>query len=83
MLLPMQIRYSPHAVDRMIERQISTTEVEELLGKPDGLIMQSQDKVIAYREFERRIDNAIAVVAVGQGGNFEVVTVLVNFEVTK
>ena len=67
----------------MIERQISTTEVEELLGKPDGLIRQSQDKVIAYRELEGRKDNAIAVVAVEQDGNFEVLTVMVNFEVKK
>ncbi len=67
----------------MIERQVSTTEVAELLVKPEGLIRQSKDKVIVYREFEGREDNPIAVVAVEQGGNFEVVTVMVGFEVKK
>ena len=39
----MEIRYSPHAVDRMIQRQISTAEVEDVLAKPEGSIKQSQD----------------------------------------
>ena len=79
----MEIRYSPHAVDRMIQRQISTAEVEDVLAKPDGLIKQSQDKLIVYKKVNARTDNSLAVVAVEQDGNFEVITVMVNFEVKK
>ncbi len=79
----MEIRYSPHAVDRMFQRQISTIEVEDLLIKPDGVIKQSRDKVIAYKKIRGRNDNSLAVVAVERDGNFEVVTVMVNFEVTQ
>ncbi len=79
----MEIKYSPHAVDRMIQRQISTAEVENVLAKPDGLIKQSQDKSIVYKEISTRTDNSLAVVAVERDGNFEVVTVMVNFEVKK
>ncbi len=79
----MEIRYSPHAVDRMIQRQISTAEVEDVLAKPDGLIKQSQDKLIVYKKVDARTDNSLAVVAVEQNGNFEVITVIVNFEVKK
>ena len=79
----MEIRYSPHAVDRMIQRQISTAEVAEVLAKPDGLIKQSQDKIIVHKKLNTRTDNSLAVVAVERDGNFEVVAVMVNFEVKK
>ncbi len=79
----MEIRYSPHAVDRMIQRRISTAEVEDVFAKPDGLIKQSQDKIIIYKKIGSRADNSLAVVAVEQDGNIEVVTVMVNFEVKK
>ena len=79
----MQIRYSPHAVDRMTERKISTSDVENILTKPDGVIRQSMDKLVLYKKLEARGDNAIAVVAVEQNNGFEVVTVMVNFEVRK
>ena len=79
----MEIRYSPHAVDRMIQRRISTAEVEDLLIKPDGLVKQSKDKVIAYKNMKGRSDNSVAVVAVERDGGFEVVTVMVKFEVKK
>ncbi len=77
----MEIRYTPHAVDRMIQRQISTADVEVLLTEPDGSIRQSQDKIIVYRNIEHRPDNALAVVAVERGDHIEVITVMVNFEV--
>lgn len=77
----MEIKYSPHAVDRMIQRQISPSDVEEVLKKPDGLIKQSQDKLIAYKKINTRTDNSLAVVAVEREGNVEVVTVMTNFEV--
>ena len=79
----MQIRYAPHAVDRMTERKISTSDVESILTKPDGVIRQSMDKLVLYKKLEPRGDNAIAVVAVEQNNGFEVVTVMVNFEVRK
>ncbi len=74
----MQIRYAPHAVDRMIEREISTAEVEEILNSPDGRIQQSSDKVIVYKRLNGRGDNSVAVVGVERNGNFEVVTAMVN-----
>ena len=41
------------------------------------------DKLVLYKKLEARGDNAIAVVAVEQNNGFEVVTVMVNFEVRK
>ena len=79
----MKIRYAPHAVDRMTERKISTSDVESILTKPDGVIRQSMDKLVLYKKLEARGDNAIDVVAVEQNNGFEVVTVMVNFEVRK
>jgi hypothetical protein len=79
----MQIRYSPHAVDRMVERNISTVDVERVLRKPDGVIRHSMDKIIAYKQVRGRKDNVLAVVAVERNEEFEVVTVLANFEVRK
>jgi len=79
----MQISFSSHAVDRMIRQQISTVEVENLLAKPDGLIRQSKDKVIVYKRMHGRKDNALAAVVIERGGDFEVITVMVNFEVKK
>lgn len=67
----------------MIERHISTTEIEELLVKPDGVIRQPKDKFIAYKKISEREDNSLAVVAVERDGHFDVVTVMVNFEVKK
>ena len=79
----MQINFSSHAVDRMIQRQISTVEVEDLLARPDGLIRQSKDKVIVYKRMPGRKDNALAAVAIERDGAFEVIIVMVNFEVKK
>jgi hypothetical protein len=81
----MEIKYTAHAVERMMQRQISPQEVEILLSDPDGLIKQSRDKVIAYKRVKGRrdnSDNSLAVVAVDSGNReFEVVTVMTNFEV--
>lgn len=54
----------------MIQKQISTAEVEDVLAKPDGLVKQSQDKIIAHKKMSIRTDNALAVVAVERAGNF-------------
>ena len=78
-LRPTEIIYSPHAVDRLIQRQISTAEVEEVLAKPDFLVKQSQDKITTYTKIGTRTDNSLAVVAVEQDCNIEVITVMVNF----
>ena len=64
----------------MIQRGISPQHVEDILGSPDGVIRQSMDKVIAYKQIEGRIDNSIAVVAVEGNQAWEVITVMINFE---
>ena len=80
----MEIKYTPHAVERMIQRKISPQEVELLLSTPDGTIKQSMDKFIYYKKIKGRKDNALAAVTVEIRNNrYEVITVIVNFEVTK
>lgn len=76
------IKYRSHAVDRMLQRNITTTEVELILSDPDGTIKQSQDKYIYYKKLKARKDNLVAAVALMKSINdFEVLTVMINFEV--
>jgi len=77
----METKFSSHAVERMFQREISAQEVEDLLAKPDGVIRQSRDKMIAYKRIDGRTDNSVAVVAVEGKGAWDVITVMVNFEV--
>ena len=77
----MEIKYSSHAVERMLQRRISPREVEAVLTEPDGLIRQSRDKFVAHGKIDGRTDNSLAVVAVEGDGVREVITVMVNFEV--
>lgn len=77
----MDIRYRSHAVERMIQRGIAPPDVEDVLGIPDGTIRQSMDKVIAFKQIEGRSDNSIAVMAIEGSQAWEVITVMVNFEV--
>ena len=78
----MEIVYTEHAVTRMLERQISSTLVREILLHPDGRIRQSADKWIFHKHFPQRTDNSVAAVAVHrQGQIWEVITVMVHFEV--
>ena len=79
----METQYRSHAVERMIQRGISPREVDDVLSEPDGAIRQSRDKVIVHKHIEGRNDNSIAVVAVESGQAWEVITVMVNFEVRK
>jgi len=66
----------------MIQRKISTTEVESILRQPDGVIPQSQDKSIYYKGISGRTDNSIAAVTLVKSGDvFEVITVMIDFEV--
>ncbi|WP_372656177.1 DUF4258 domain-containing protein [Halobacteriovorax sp.] len=82
MIYLMNIKYSSHSVDRILQRDISTKDVELILSEPDGKIKQSQDKYIYYKKLRGRKDNLIAAVAVTKKNmNFEVVTVMINFEV--
>lgn len=78
----MEIKYTPHAVERMIQRKVSPQEVELLLGDLDGTIVQSMEKFIYYKKIKGRKDNALAAVAVKKkNDHYEVITVMVNFEV--
>jgi hypothetical protein len=76
------VKYRAHAVDRMLERKISTTEVEMILLDPDGVIKQSLDKYIYYKKLKGRTDNMIAAVTITKKHkSFEVLTVMIDFEV--
>lgn len=79
----MEIKYSSHAVERMLQRRISPQEVQDILTEPDDVIRQSRDKFIAYKKIRGRRDNLLAAVAVEDGRVWEVITVMVNFEVRK
>ncbi len=80
----MNIKYSAHAVDRMLQRKITTTQIERVLNDPDGIIHQSKDKIIFYKTLKERKDNALAVVTVLRNLDaYEVITVMINFEVNK
>lgn len=81
----MPLKFHPHAVTRMWERKISVSEVEQIVLAPDGRIAQSKDKFISYKELSHRKDNLVAAVIVERflEDVWEVVTVLVNFEVKK
>jgi hypothetical protein len=76
-----KIVFSPHAVDRMLQRDLSATEIESVIQEHDGKIKQSKDKFIYYKTIKGRKDNLVAVVAVKDGQTYEVITTLVNFEV--
>lgn len=80
----MNIKYSAHAVDRMLQRRITTMQIERILNEPDGMIHQSRDKIIFYKVLKERKDNSLAVVTVIRDIDaYEVVTVMINFEVNK
>ncbi len=78
----MNIKYSSHSVDRMLKRNITTKDVELILSEPDGKIQQSRDKFIFYKKLKGRKDNLIAAVTVLRSkSTYEIVTVMINFEV--
>lgn len=80
----MEIKYTSHAVARMMQRNISIHDVKLVLTEPDGIIEQSNDKSIFYKKLKLRKDNLVAAVAVQEKRDLlEVLTVLVNFEVKK
>jgi len=81
----MELRFHPHAVERMQERKITVAEIETVINSPDGKIRQTKDKSILFRRIAQRSDNLVAVVVVEDhpANEIEVITVLVNFEVKK
>ena len=81
----MDLRFHPHAVERMQERKLTVSEVQLILSFPDGRIRQTKDKVIFYKELDHRHDNFVAAVVIESLSKelHEVITVLVNFEVRK
>ena len=81
----MKLKFHDHAVERMQERKISVSEVNQIVESPDGRIQQSKDKWILYKKLKKRKDNLVAAVIVDQSKNdwVEVITVLINFEVKK
>jgi hypothetical protein len=57
-------------------------EVEMILLEPDGVIKQSLDKYIYYKNLKGRTDNMIAAVTITKKHkSFEVLTVMIDFEV--
>lgn len=81
----MKLRFHPHAVVRMQERDLSVEAVLQVIEKPDGSISQSKDKTIYYKRLSSRRDNLVAAVVVEllPGEILEVLTVLINFQVRK
>ena len=78
----MDIKYRSHAVDRMLQRNVSTAEVELVISEPDGIIKQSRDKFIYYKKLKGRKDNLIAAITlIKSKESFEVLTVMIDFEV--
>lgn len=80
----MNIKYSSHSVDRMLQRNFSTKDVELILSEPDGKIQQSRDKFIFYKKLKGRKDNLIASVTILRSKTtYEIITIMINFEVKK
>ncbi len=78
----MEIKYRSHAVDRMLQRNISTAEVEVVISEPDGIIKQSRDKFIYYKKIKGRKDNLIAAVTLIKSKDaIEILTIMIDFEV--
>ena len=74
---------SPHSADRMRERNISSTELREVLDHPDSVIEQGPKWIFA-KSIEGRSDNKIAAVVIEKKeGLWVVITILVRFEVRK
>jgi hypothetical protein len=53
-----------------------------IVFEPDNIIKQSQDKFIYYKKLKGRTANLIAAVVITKNHNsFEVLTVMIDFEV--
>jgi hypothetical protein len=72
---------TPHAVEKIVERKISMTELKLLVTNPDQVIEQGP-KFILVKRFPKRKDNNIAAVLIEKKGEelWVVITVMVNFQ---
>lgn len=73
---------TPHAVDKILDRKISTLELEQLILNPDQVIEQGP-KFILVKKFVKRKDNNVAAVILEKKGKdlWVVITVMVNFQI--
>jgi hypothetical protein len=71
-----------HALQRMEERKISSSEIQEILTRPDFVITQGA-KIILAKHFSERKDNLIAAVIAEkkEEGLWVVVTVMIQFAI--
>jgi hypothetical protein len=72
---------TPHAAQRLFDRKISISEIEQIISKPDEILHQGP-KYILSKKFNRRNDNNLAAVILEKKGEglWVVVTVMVNFQ---
>ncbi len=71
---------SPHAAERMQERNISVAELEKVLTLPDEVIKQGP-KWIYVKMIKHRKDNLLAAVVLEKKeGLWLVITLMVNFQ---
>lgn len=73
---------TPHAVDKILDRKISTLELEQLILNPDQVIEQGP-KFILVKKFVKRKDNNVAAVILEKKGKdlWVVITVMINFQI--
>lgn len=73
---------TPHAAQRIFERNISLEEMALLISDPEDVIPQGP-KLILAKTFNRRKDNKVAAVVMEKQGDglWLVITVMVNFRV--
>lgn len=72
---------TPHAVERMAEREVSIEEIEEILKNPDEVVKQGP-KFIFAKNIKGRSDNMIATVIVEkkEHGLWLIITIMMNFQ---
>ncbi len=73
--------FTPHAVQRTIERNVSIIDVQEILEQPD-LVKAQGAKFILAKKITGRSDNMIACVVLERQENdlWIVITVMHNFK---
>lgn len=74
---------TPHAVQRLAERQITVLEIEQVIRFPD-LVLAQGPKFILAKNLKNRSDNLIACVVLEKKSHdlWVVITVMHNFEET-
>ncbi len=71
---------TPHAVERIAERKVSISEIQEVLDSPD-IVKEQGTKFIFAKSLSGRTDNMIACVVLERNENdlWIVITVMHNF----